>query len=443
MAGSGVGGLICRSNYIGAVGGRSMSTSTGEAPANGRSRGLVAPQRDEGGRSAVAPKVWVFFANHREWCDHLLLDEYGTFSQAVMGGRGTWRLTQGGGSGLLLELRWIVVGAGALVSSDVFVSPDGLADTFIAGPSMLKRVGGEAIPLQGLYPEKRRALVFSSTGSQCLPVVRDTWLRSPSAVRFDVVLVFYKDTDSQVWRDLEDLQRSHSFLQLHHHKEMKWPNFVRWMDIEGGVSVIAARYDYVWVVDDDVRLPTDSINDMFDILRANDGIQFACPSFDAESDGVWRYFDAHDSRYKLRYTDFVECTAPVIKTSMLLDSTFERCLRATRTGCFLDFCFHAVSGARDDAIAIVDAVQCNHPPRGPDMPSEMRELVPWSDHKQDAVHFERAGLLKDWWWYRKPRVIRGVLAPAFASVSRLPLGGRPLATASAVDDDIDDLEEID
>ena len=78
---------------------------------------------------------------------------------------------------------------------------------------------------------------------------------------------------------------------------------------------------------------------------------------------VAMYFDGHDSRCEIRYTDFVECTAPVLKTSMLLDTMFDRALAATRTGCFLDFCFHPVSGARPIAVAIIDAVQCHHPPR--------------------------------------------------------------------------------
>lgn len=191
---------------------------------------------------------------------------------------------------------------------------------------------------------------------------------------------------------------------------MKWPNFVRWIDGFGGSTAVVGVYDYIWFVDDDVRLDTERINRLFALMRSHDELEFACPSFDALSDGVWRCFDGHAPGYELRYTDFVECTAPVLKASMLLDPVFDRCLRATRTGCFLDFCFHPVSGARDDSVAIIDAVQCHHPPRGPDTPSEMRAVQAWHDHRHDAVYFEEAGLPKDWWWYRNPRILGGQVA---------------------------------
>eukprot|EP00913_Durusdinium_trenchii_P019471 g18304.t2 len=59
------------------------------------------------------------------------------------------------------------------------------------------------------------------------------------------------------------------------------------------------------------------------MIREHSQIAFACPSFDKGSDGVWRFFDGHDPRWKLRYTNFVECTAPVLKSSMLLDARFQ------------------------------------------------------------------------------------------------------------------------
>lgn len=294
---------------------------------------------------------------------------------------------------------------------DIFVSPDGSTYRFVAGVWEMRRVGDDELPLQNLAraPQPRRALVFSSVGRQSLPVVRDHWLCSPAAANFDLSLVYYKELDSDAYRGLAELANSHSFLELTCNAGLKWPNFRRWIGTQGGAEAVVARYDYIWVVDDDVRLSTDCINSMFSILRSHENIQFASPSFDEDSVGVWRYFDTHDPKYHIRYTDFAECTATVIKSSMLLDATFARLLTAANTGCFLDLCFHPVSGGQNDAVAIIDAVQANHPPRDQTSPSEMHETLPWEDHKGDMVYFQQTKLPKEWWWYRKPRVIGGVL----------------------------------
>ncbi|CAE8628947.1 unnamed protein product, partial [Polarella glacialis] len=354
-------------------------------------------------------ECWAYFATQREWCDHVLLYSDGTYKRAHLGGGGTWRLyVPDGGSALLLELDGLGK-EGPLV----FVSPDGGTDLFEAGTSELRHVSGPAAPLgvdQGAAAKPRRGLLFSSVGSQCLPVVRDYWLRQPEAVSFDVALLHYGEEGSAAHQSLLELSGMHPFMEVHQRKDMKWPNFRHWCDLQGGLATIASRYDYVWVVDDDVRLPTEGVNRMFEILRSRDELQFACPAFDASSEGVWRYFDGHDPRYQLRYTDFVECTAPVLRSSMLLDPMFQKCLRATQTGCFIDFCFHPVSGARRDSVAVLDAVPCHHPPRGADAPSQMREVLAWEDHKQDEVFFAAQGVPKDWFWYRQPKVLGSIPA---------------------------------
>ncbi|CAE7791633.1 unnamed protein product [Symbiodinium microadriaticum] len=206
----------------------------------------------------------------------------------------------------------------------------------------------------------------------------------------------------------------------------KWPNFRWWLEGQGGASAVAAKYDYIWVVDDDVRLPTHEIAKMFDILREHSKIEVACPSFDKGSDGVWRFFDGHDPRFKLRFTNFVECTAPILKSTMLQNPRFQPCLRAVRTGCFIDFCFHPAAGGGADVVAVIDAVQCHHPPRTADHPSEMRQVQAWHDHKNDDVLFEKEGVPKEWWSI-EPRArchssdtIVGIISHARSSFPKAP-----------------------
>mmetsp|Transcript_26381 Transcript_26381/g.46455 ORF Transcript_26381/g.46455 Transcript_26381/m.46455 type:complete len:535 (-) Transcript_26381:10-1614(-) len=349
----------------------------------------------------------VYFVVTREFCDHLLLYENGTFvhgSPFAFGstdGHGTWQLANEGSS-QVLDLQW------GSTKQLRLLSMGGGASKFQDQHSRLEHVEGELLsawrkePLAAQPRAPPRSLVFSSVGKQCLPVVRDTWLQDSAAMDFDVALVFYKEAESDVYSALQDLSSTLPNVELIQNAGMKWPNLRHWIDLHGGPTDVAAKYDYIWVVDDDVRLPTQEISKMFSILREHPEIQFACPSFDAGSEGVWRMFDGHDPRYKLRYTNFVECTAPVLKTSMLLDPRFQPCLRAVRTGCYIDFCFYHAAGDRDDAVAVLDAVQCHHPPRSEEMPSEMREVQAWDDHKYDNVLFEQEGVPKEWFGF-EPR----------------------------------------
>lgn len=365
------------------------------------------------GGAVQVPKVWTYFAIHREWCDHILFYEDGSFAQGRLEGFGSWHMVERrseGTVGYSLAMSWQ---RGTSILGDAsaeLLSVGGSTAAFAAKGLRLESAGGELLPAAGTSPRSVRGLLFSSVGSQCLSVVQDHWLAMPSQMEFDVVLVFYKEASSRVFKELSLVADMHANVHVQHSPGMKWPNFMKWMALQGGPTELVAKYDYVWVVDDDVRLHTLEINRMFRILREHAEIQFACPSFDAGSDGVWRYFDGHNPQYKLRYTDFVECTAPVLKASMLLDPGFGRCLQAVRTGCFIDFCFFPATGRRKDAVAILDAVQCHHPPRGPDAPSEMRQVKRWEDHKEDDVFFEQAGVPREWYWFRQPQVFGGVPA---------------------------------
>lgn len=339
----------------------------------------------------------VYFIVHKNFCDHLLFYEDGHFrhgSQFAFGGsdgHGFWQL-EGEES---LQLSWRSGPEKTVLRADEngaqsFSSP-GVKLEFVAGENLRGKVENSKAARA-----TSRGLVFSSVGNQCLPVV-ESWLQDPSAADFDVALVFYKEPDSPVLQKLKELAAEVAGMQVFQHEGMKWPNFRYWLELQGGAAEVAATYDYIWVVDDDVRLPTNGICRMFETLREHSQIAFASPSFDKESDGVWRFFDGHHPGCKLRYTNFVECTAPILKSSMLLDPRFQPCLRAVRTGCFIDFCFHPAAGGATDVVAVIDAVQCHHPPRTADYPSEMRQVQDWLEHKNDDILFEQEGVPRDWW----------------------------------------------
>merc|ERR1711862_992967 len=96
---------------------------------------------------------------------------------------------------------------------------------------------GTLLPLcQGLSPRPRRGLVFSSVGTQCVPVIRDTWLSNASTAAFDLVLIYYRDVASETFTKLQSLAKKHSFIELLVHRDLKWPNFKHWIGMKGGFT---------------------------------------------------------------------------------------------------------------------------------------------------------------------------------------------------------------
>eukprot|EP00419_Tripos_fusus_P001107 CAMPEP_0172685452 /NCGR_PEP_ID=MMETSP1074-20121228/20244_1 /TAXON_ID=2916 /ORGANISM="Ceratium fusus, Strain PA161109" /LENGTH=427 /DNA_ID=CAMNT_0013504605 /DNA_START=352 /DNA_END=1635 /DNA_ORIENTATION=- len=415
----------------------------------GAAAGVEAGQGEVPGRRGAM----VYFITHHDYCDHLVFFDNGTFANGSCfarggfheGGRGGhWRLAEQGTENdtqMTLVLQWHTAVEGC---EETLPAVDDDMRCFAARGVTINHIAGATLHTTSAVPERSasmpvenshssaqllplpqspssvstpvspmRGLLFSSVGTQCMPVVQG-WLESSTIRDFDVALVFYGDPNSLILAALRELTSAQQGVEVLENKGMKWPNFRHWLELHGGAEAVAARYDYIWIVDDDVRLPTSGVSRMFEILRQHSEISFACPSFDAGSDGVWRSFDGHDPRWKLRYTNFVECTAPVLKSSMLLDPLFQPCLRAVRTGCFIDFCFHPAAGGRVDAVAIIDAVQCHHPPRTPDAPSEMRRVQAWHDHKKDDIFFEREGVPREWWAieprFFQPRVLGAIPA---------------------------------
>jgi hypothetical protein len=117
-----------------------------------------------------------------------------------------------------------------------------------------------------------------------------------------------------------------------------------------------AEYAFVLLADDDVlfRDPGD-IDRLFEI--AGKFQLAACqPSLSHESHGYWLVTRHHPSWY-LRFTNFVECMAPVLSAEAIL--LLEEDLRAAVSGCGLDLVFHHVLG-EERRMAVVDAVSVTH-----------------------------------------------------------------------------------
>jgi len=231
-----------------------------------------------------------------------------------------------------------------------------------------------------IHHPRRRFLLFSSVGEQCLDTVERFWLRDTdddgaSKAEFDIVLVFYaQTTSSQVYDRLKEIaQKNRGFMTLIARKDFKWPNF-RWWVFESGrvsrshhdstqlseegnggsntirssIKALKSKYEAIWVPDDDMRMSTTDINNLFHVVLRHPNILIASPSFTPTSEGVWRYHDVHQgANTLLRYTNFVENSAALLRPAVLEDEMFRRCLEAVISGCYLDFCFFAAVGYND------------------------------------------------------------------------------------------------
>jgi len=290
-----------------------------------------------------------------------------------------------------------------------------------------------------IHHPRRRFLLFSSVGEQCLDTVERFWLRDTdddgaSKAEFDIVLVFYaQTTSSQVYDRLKEIaQKNRGFMTLIARKDFKWPNF-RWWVFESGrvsrshhdstqlseegnggsntirssIKALKSKYEAIWVPDDDMRMSTTDINNLFHVVLRHPNILIASPSFTPTSEGVWRYHDVHQgANTLLRYTNFVENSAALLRPAVLEDEMFRRCLEAVISGCYLDFCFFAAVGYSEERIAIVDTSICMHPHRSEETKSELvRELgMDWKDHWKDMESFDHHNVPRDVYWWRQPVV---------------------------------------
>ncbi|GAB5358392.1 hypothetical protein AAMO2058_000453300 [Amorphochlora amoebiformis] len=253
----------------------------------------------------------------------------------------------------------------------------------------------------------QRYLVFSSVGDQSLETIKNFWLKDGiEAALFDLVLIFYKSTQrSQVYAYLLGLAESHPRrVRVVARKGLKWDNFRWWMKGEGGAENVGGLYRGIWVPDDDMRMTTQNINNLFEILHSRPNVLIASPSFIPGSEGVWRYHDTHRSDLSIQYTNFVENSCVYFNPAILLHSMFQKCLEAVISGCYFDFCFFAAVDFSESAIAIVHEVKAYHPHRDESRKSELVEElgVAWKDHWRDMESFDAHGVPKDVYWWRNP-----------------------------------------
>jgi len=184
-------------------------------------------------------------------------------------------------------------------------------------------------------------LVFTSAGdNSCI----DRWV-SGEQPEFDLCIVYYGDKDCR----FESLakyffrRKAGKFQNLH---------YVFSHSVE-----ILTGYDSILAIDDDIQIDCAAINKLFK-LREQYGITILQPSFDPRGK-ISHAITGFSPFTKLRYTNFVEITAPVIETEFLLSflEVFDNRVNCCGVDCW--FCHKAT--VEHKKIAVVDDITCLNP----------------------------------------------------------------------------------
>ena len=150
----------------------------------------------------------------------------------------------------------------------------------------------------------RKFLVFTSAGEACSGLQQ--WLRATSTRSFDICVVYYGDeSDPECLRVADHVLR---------HKGGKFPNLVYAMRKQ---LAYFRAFEAIAVWDDDVAIDASAIEELFAIRRELDlwALQPANARHAGKAD--IQHTVAEDG-VRLRFVNFVEVTAPLFRTDILL-----------------------------------------------------------------------------------------------------------------------------
>jgi hypothetical protein len=199
--------------------------------------------------------------------------------------------------------------------------------------------------------QSRRYLLFSSVGDSYNKAIV-SWSRTHSKVErlFDIVLIYYGDDPARFnWL-------SAYCDQIYWNKGSKYQNFIRFYQ-----RLALARYSFVWLPDDDIRLSLDMINRLF-LLTDQYNLAVSQPSISRYGVISYPIQIPQLKNSLLRYTNFVEVTCPVLsqKASVLLVLVAQPYV--DRLTCYgIDIMMSHYIHGPNSRFAIIDAVTTRNP----------------------------------------------------------------------------------
>jgi len=170
------------------------------------------------------------------------------------------------------------------------------------------------------------------------------WLEGGSARSWDMIVSYYGD-DKDRFRQA-DIPRFDA-------KGAKFPALTRLLAEE---AALIARYDYVWLPDDDLECSGADIDRFFQICHER-ALWLAQPALSAESQFTW-VATLRNPLCRLRFPYFVELMMPCFERTFL-----ERCrpsFARSESGWGLDYLWARLAQDAPQRIAVVDEVVVAH-----------------------------------------------------------------------------------
>jgi len=195
--------------------------------------------------------------------------------------------------------------------------------------------------LEVVKPQTSKFLVFTSAGNYSNI---HQWCEGAS---FDLFVVYYGDTEG-TYREIANyylMNKAGKFQNLYYAMQEYRKIFL--------------QYDSIFVADDDILISGDEINQLFELL-VNKDLFLLQPAFDPRGK-VSHKITTIKPFSSIRYTNFVEVTCPMFKTSVLVDFIDVFDPIANGGGVNWWFCDEVTKKGKKNKIAIVDDIWCTNP----------------------------------------------------------------------------------
>jgi hypothetical protein len=183
-------------------------------------------------------------------------------------------------------------------------------------------------------------LIISPVGDNSL---HNSWISENK--NFDLVLIYYGDS--------KDTAQSYTTHTPHVYMAKGEKYHLLKSFIQNNIEFIS-KYESIWLPDDDVAIPSEDINKLFNIVKEYN-LSIAQPSMDGY---VSHEITKPISNSLLRYTNFVEVLAPLFNLETLLKvyNTFD--LNYSSWG--YDYLWPHLLDYPQDKIAIIDDIVMTH-----------------------------------------------------------------------------------
>lgn len=216
----------------------------------------------------------------------------------------------------------------------------------------------------------KKKMLFTSAGDNT--DFLDWWVSSKDQ-NYDIFLMYY-GTNEETYQKYKS-----AVFYAGKSKGSKFQNFYRFYKDH---PEIIDRYDYFFIVDDDIEMKVSDINHLFSLASLYN-LSICAPSFTAKSKISWLHTKHRPNRL-LTYTNFIEVNTPLF-TREALDKVMA-VYDPVLIGWGIDFLCSWANGLRKKkAYAIIHSIQCTNP-RDKDKTNTKRELsrIPGADDREQT-----------------------------------------------------------